>query len=134
MLFRSLLPISVVMRVEEKEQQQEAVVVHVDDAGETEVVESQSEAPAGETEVTVEMPATEAPAEEAAEGEAQEGEAGESSVGFEADTFSVYAVVITETIETKYIDAEGATWNISVGYGPEAGIPAGATLDRKSVV
>ena len=131
-----LLPISVVMRVEEKEQQQEAVVVHVDDAGETEVVESQSEAPAGETEVKVEMPATEAPAEEAAEGEAQEGEATESeesSVGFEADAFSVYAVVITETIETKYIDAEGATWNISVGYGPEAGIPAGATLAVEEV-
>ena len=49
-------------------------------------------------------------------------------MGFEADTFSVYAVVITETIETKYIDAEGATWNISVGYGPDSGIPAGATL------
>ena len=131
-----LLPISVVMRVEEKEAQQEAVVVHVDDAGETEVVESQSEAPAGETEVKVEMPATEASAEEAAEGEAQEGEATESeesSVGFEADTFSVYAVVITETIETKYIDAEGATWNISVGYGPEAGIPAGATLAVEEV-
>ena len=124
-----LLPISVVMRVEEKEQQQQAVVVHVDDAGETEVVDSQSEAPAGETEVKVEMPATEAPAEEASEAT----EAEETSVGFEADTFSVYAVVITETIETKYIDAEGATWNISVGYGPEAGIPAGATLAVEEV-
>ncbi len=122
-----LMPISVVMTVDEIGQRQEAVVVHVDDAGAAEVVDSQSEAPAGETEVKVEMPATEAP--EAAQPEDSEA----ASVGFDADSFSVYAVVITETIDTKYIDAEGATWNISVGYGPEAGIPAGATLAVQEV-
>lgn len=116
-----LAPISVVMTVDEIEQQQEAVVVHVDDDGATEVVQSQSEAPEGETGVKVEMPAGEAPAGD------------ESAVGFEADSFSVYAVVITETIDTKYIDAEGATWNISVGYGPEAGIPEGARLAVQEV-
>ena len=122
-----LMPISVVMTVDEIGQRQEAVVVHVDDAGAAEVVDSQSEAPAGETEVKVEMPATEAP--EVAQPEDSEA----ASVGFDADSFSVYAVVITETIDTKYIDAEGATWNISVGYGPEAGIPAGATLAVQEV-
>ena len=37
-------------------------------------------------------------------------------------------VVVTETISTHYIDASGNTWNVEVSYGPEAGIPSGATL------
>ena len=47
---------------------------------------------------------------------------------FEADAFSVYAVVVTETIETRYIAADGQSFIISVGYGPEAEIPANAEL------
>lgn len=126
-----LAPISVVMKVDEIEAQQDAVVVHVDDAGETEIVESQSDAPSGETELTVEMQAAEAPAEALAEPEAEQpGEA----VAFEAETFSVYAVVVTETLETRYIDASGESWNISVGYGQDAGIPSGATLSVREVV
>ncbi len=50
------------------------------------------------------------------------------SIAFEADSFSVYAVVVTETIETRYIAADGQSYIISVGYGPEAQIPAGAEL------
>lgn len=133
-----LVPISVVISVAEIEEQQDAVVVHVDNEGATEVVESQSEAPAGETEVTVEMPASDAvptPSDAEEQGEGQPAEDGESSeeeqteaVAFSADSFSVYAVVVTETIETKYIDAEGETWNISVGFTKEANIPAGAKL------
>ena len=57
----------------------------------------------------------------------------QTSVGFEADSFSVYAIVVTQTIETKYIDAEGETWNISVGFTKEANIPAGAKLDVSEV-
>ena len=53
---------------------------------------------------------------------------GTTDVAFEADTFSVYVVVVTETISTHYIDASGNTWNVEVSYGPEAGIPSGATL------
>ena len=140
-----LVPISVVITVAEIEQQQDAVVVHVDQEGTTEVVESQNEAPAGETEVTMEMPAaSDAPAEEgeqpAEEGQQPAEEQGEQepppteeqqegeSRAFTADSFSVYAVVVTETIETRYIDAEGAAWKISVGYGEDAKIPTGATL------
>ncbi len=134
-----LVPISVVISVAEIEEQQDAVVVHVDNEGATEVVESQSEAPAGETEVTAEMPASEAgsaPSDAGEQGAEQPAEDSESSeeeqteaVAFSADSFSVYAVVVTETIETKYIDAEGETWNISVGFTKEANIPAGAKLD-----
>ena len=133
-----LVPISVVITVAEIEQQQDAVVVHVDQEGATEVVESQNEAPAGETEVTMEMPAAsdapteegEQPAEEQGEQEPQppEEQQGEESRTFTADSFSVYAVVVTETIETRYIDESGETWKISVGYGEAANIPAGATL------
>ena len=55
------------------------------------------------------------------------------SVAFEADAFSVYAVVVTETIETRYIAADGASFNITVGYGPEAEIPAGAELAVREI-
>ncbi len=94
-----LLPISVVMTVAEIDRNQDAVVVHVDGEGEAEVVEQHGEAAADP-----------------------------SGVAFSADSFSVYAIVLTETIETKYIDAEGDTWNITLGYGAQAGIPAGARL------
>jgi len=138
-----LVPISVVISVAEIEEQQDTIVVHVDNEGETEVVESQSEAPAGETEVTVEMPASEAgsaPSDAEEQGEEQPAEEEQNeqpgqtdAVAFEADSFSVYAVVVTETIETKYIDAEGGTWDIRVGFTKEANIPAGATLDVSEV-
>jgi len=129
-----LAPVSVVISVAEIEEQQDTVVVHVEDGGATEVVESQNEAPAGETEVTMEMPASDnAPA--GAEQSSGEGQADgtEESQAFSADSFSVYAVVVTETIETKYIDAEGETWNISVGFTKEANIPVGATLDVRAL-
>ena len=104
-----LLPISVVMTVEELEQNQEAVVVHVDNEGGAEVVDASDATDMVET----------APAEQA--------------VAFESDAFSVYALVVTETIETRYIAADGATWNISVGFGPESGIPANAELDVREL-
>ena len=159
-----LLPISVVMTVAEIEENQDAVVVHMDDDGNAAVVE-QSEAPQMEGEklaLNVELPAgdsapaadeaiieeeTPAADEASVEEEAAQEAAGDDSgleiveeavaaeideaaetVAFEADSFSVYAVVVTETIELKYIAQDGATYNISVGYGPEALIPAGATL------
>ena len=224
-----LRPIAVVMTVDEIEEQQEAVVVHMDDEGNAEVVE-QSEAPqtgdeklalnvelpAGEAPVTDEaadeVPAAEEAADETADGtpvdevaadnadetpadgeaaadetadgtpaadedaaveapaaeeapaveeaepameygeeaaetadetdgaealeiveEAVQPEDANETVAFEADAFSVYAVVVTETIDMKYIADDGATYDISVGYGPEALIPAGATLAVKEL-
>ncbi len=212
-----LLPISVVMTVEEEiEENQDAVVVHMDDDGNAEVVEQSGLQADDQLALNVEMPAAEdaeaqteqilaeaaeAIAAGAAEEVAQDAEteaaedadeaaeaventddatetvadeventanvtetadedvpaeqpsieygsededaapapaaealevvaeaAPTQSVAFEADAFSVYAVVVTETIETRYIAADGARFTITVGYGPEAEIPAGAEL------
>ena len=50
-------------------------------------------------------------------------------VEIEADSFSIYALVVTQTIEKLYIDAEGTSWKITVGYGSDAGISADAALE-----
>ncbi len=54
-------------------------------------------------------------------------------VEIEADAFSIYALVVTQTIEKLYIDAEGTSWRITVGYGPDAGISADAALEVREV-
>ena len=106
-----LLPIAVVMSAVEADAQSETpVVVHVADNGETSVVDSQS---IGATEAALEMPATENP-------EAQ---------AFEADSFSVYAIVGTQALVKNYIDDSGKTWRIKVGYTESAGLPEGARLE-----
>ena len=94
------LPVSVVMTVTGMKSEQEAMVVHVDDAGAVNVQSS----------------------------EVQDPQAKSMEVAFDAGTFSMYAVVVTEVIETRYIDADGNTYQIEVGYGADAGIPSGATL------
>ena len=95
-----LLPVSVVMTVTGMKEEQEAVVVHVDDAGAVNVQSS----------------------------EVQDTPSGSMDVSFNADAFSMYAVVVTETIQTRYIDASGASYLVEVGYGKDAGIPTGAEL------
>ncbi len=50
-----------------------------------------------------------------------------NSVAFEADSFSIYAVVRT-AIEKRILSDEGYSYLISVTYGPESGIPDGAEL------
>ena len=92
-----LVPISVVMSVEELKQSNDAVVVHMDNDGNTEVVDQT--------------------------------ESGETEVAFDAEAFSVYAVVITE----RYISASGETYQIQVSYDSNAGIPEGATLKVEEV-
>ena len=121
------LPISVVMSVAEIGEEQEATVVHVDDEGNAQVVE-QSEASTsadGQLELNVEMPAADVEQTAVA--------AEQTQVAFDADAFSVYVVVITQTIETRYIDANGDTYAIEVGYGEEANIPAGAELSVREL-
>ena len=115
------IPVSVVISVSEIEEDQNAVVVHMDDVGQTEVVEqTDAENGDGRTSLSVEMPAGDT--EPAGVGNNQ------TEVSFEADSFSLYAVVVTETISTHYIDASGNTYSVEVSYGPEAGIPSGAKL------
>ena len=130
-----LVPISVVMSGPEIKEEQAAVVVHVDDEGSSEVVDTSSN-----SKVAVEMPATSDPegvqsaientvaGQSAEEHTSEQIEADASAVAFESDSFSIYAYVVTETIETHYIDASGSSWKITVGYGQEAGIPNGANL------
>ncbi|MBR2699210.1 MAG: hypothetical protein IKE76_11525 [Clostridia bacterium] len=89
-----LIPISVSITVNEAEtaQRDDAVVVHVDDAGNAEKLEDADVSP-----------------DEAA---------------FDAEAFSVYAVVVTE----HYISADGQRFAIQLTYGPDAGIPEDAVL------
>ena len=139
-----LLPINVVMSVPEIAEAQSAVVVHVDDEGSAEVIDTVST-----SEVAVEMPATSDPegvqtaieeqtvavaGDDMDEHGGDERLDGQSAVQFDADSFSVYAIVITEAIETHYIDAEGTSWKITVGYGQDALIPTGAGLVVSEVI
>ena len=49
-------------------------------------------------------------------------------ISFETDGFSVYGIVGTETISAPFTSSDGKTYEVTVNYGPEAGIPAGAEL------
>ncbi len=88
--------INVEITSDEIAQMEESVVVHIDDAGTTAVVDNN--------------------------------DINEKAVSFEADSFSVYAVVGTETISTLYNASNGNTYEVTVTYGPEAKIPYGSTL------
>ncbi|MBR2699992.1 MAG: LPXTG cell wall anchor domain-containing protein [Clostridia bacterium] len=133
-----LIPISVVISVREIEQDQEAVVVHVDDDGNAEVVEGTEALPDADGALT-EAPAAVEDQPEDQDGDAAPGaesvveEAPAESVSFMADAFSIYAMVVTQKIETKIITAEGETYNITVSYGPEAEIPMGAALSVSEI-
>lgn len=98
------VPISVVMNADAVTQSQDAVVVHVDDEGNAEVVEQVS------PEAVAELDA-------------------EALVAFDAEAFSIYAVVVTQ----RYISADGQTWNIQLSYDSNAGIPEGAELAVREV-
>ena len=50
------------------------------------------------------------------------------AVAFEANAFSVYAMVITEAIERVVKASDGRNYRITAAYGPDAGIPEGAAL------
>ena len=55
-----------------------------------------------------------------------------NKVGFEADSFSVYAIF--GTIETTYITADGQSYNITVTYNANSGIPKDAKLEVSEIV
>jgi len=52
----------------------------------------------------------------------------DDEIVFEADQFSVYGIVGTETITTEHIDHNGTKYEVTVTYGPDAKIPEGSTL------
>lgn len=49
-------------------------------------------------------------------------------VKFDADSFSVYAIVGTETLTGDVLTADGKTYTVTVTYGADAKIPEGASL------
>ncbi len=49
-------------------------------------------------------------------------------VRFNANGFSVYAIVGTETITTEFLSHNGTKYEVTVTYGPDAKIPEGSTL------
>ena len=53
----------------------------------------------------------------------------ETDLAFEADAFSTYAVVITEPIPARTLDASGDSWAVGLTCGADAGIPADAALE-----
>lgn len=57
-----------------------------------------------------------------------------NGIEFETDGFSVYGIVGTETLTGGVVTADGSTYEVTVTYGPEAGIPTGATLEVSEVV
>ena len=57
----------------------------------------------------------------------------EDTLKFTTDKFSPYVIVET-TIADKVLASDGHLYSIYVTYGPDAGIPAGATLDVREIV
>lgn len=52
----------------------------------------------------------------------------DGAVVFEADGFSVFGVVKTETLTAQYMTADGETYEVTVTYSSDAGIPDDAQL------
>jgi len=116
-LIEPKLPIKVSMKSALVSESENVALVHLAETGATETAETETpEAPAATTaEVVTDVQVVENPDEN-------------NEIQFESDAFSIYVLVETETITTNYITADGETYSITVTYGPEAMIPAGATL------
>lgn len=52
----------------------------------------------------------------------------QANVAFDAEKFSVYAIVGTEVITTEFLSADGNTYEVTVTYGSDAEIPEGSKL------
>lgn len=57
----------------------------------------------------------------------------DGSVSFQAESFSIFAIVGT-TIEKTFVASDGRSYKISVTYGPEAGVPEGAKLEVSEIL
>ena len=55
------------------------------------------------------------------------------TVSFEADGFSVYAVVLTESIRTEFLASTGDLYDVTVRYGEDAQIPEGSRLQVSEI-
>lgn len=107
--------IKVTMSSDLVKETKEPVLVHIDDKGKGEVVDQM-------TEKQVEKFESE-----------RDKALDEKEIAFQTDAFSVYAIVGTETLTTRYITADGQTYSITVTYGPDAQIPSDATLSVREI-
>ena len=116
-LIEPKLPIKVSMKSALVSESENVALVHLTEANTADTAENEAlEAPAAPAaEVVTDVQVVENPDEH-------------NEIQFESDAFSVYVLVGTETITTNYITADGETYTITVTYGPEAMIPAGAKL------
>jgi len=53
----------------------------------------------------------------------------ENEVVFEADKFSIYAIVKMETLTGGFVSADGSTYEVKVAYGSDADIPKDSRLE-----
>ena len=126
-----LLPISVVMGVRETAEDEQTTVVHMDSEGNAEVVEAASMADAAAAPLTED--AAQAEEEQDKQEETAAETAAEATVSFTANAFSIYAVVVSKTLETKYLVSPGESYKITLTYTEDAQIPDGATLDVREL-
>jgi len=56
-----------------------------------------------------------------------------TAIQFEASSFSIYGVVYTSSITKRYLSADGTSYDITVVYDEEAGIPADADLNVREI-
>lgn len=66
--------------------------------------------------------------------ELNEADSAAEAVVFETDAFSVYALVYTMELQTEGITARGETYEITVSYDSDAGIPADARLEVNEIL
>ena len=67
--------------------------------------------------------------------EQKEGESTENStVSFAADSFSVYILVYSNTLEKTVLASDGETYRITLSYDADAGIPADAELAVEEIL
>ena len=103
---------------DEPENSDGVVVTHSD--GEELPAEEEERHTDGEAEQTVEEPAVGEPLDATVE---------DGIVSFSTGSFSIFAVIGLRTLEKQIVASDGRTYDITVSFGPEAGIPDGAELE-----
>ena len=122
-LIEPRLPIKVSMKSAIVSESENVALVHLTEVAAAEAAENEtSEAPAAPAaEVVTDVQVVENPDEH-------------NEIQFESDAFSIYVLVRTETITTRYLTADGQTYLITVTCSPEAMIPEGATLAVEEIL
>ena len=124
-LIEPKLPIKVSMKSAIVSERENVALVHLTETDTAKTVEN--ETPENEASEAPVVPAAPV-AEVVTDVQVVENPDEDNEIQFESDAFSVYVLVGTETITTRYLTADGETYLITVTYGPEAMIPEGAGL------